>query len=488
MKVKHWLKVLVVTLFLLFLWNERFSISAPAVQSPATGSAIVKSSAKDRRAIQLTVYNSNRALVHEIRRLDLPAGRVSLWFQDVPSSIMPQTVSVRRLGSGRFEVLEQNYEYDLLSPKKILEKYLNRDVVLVRRVLKNQTTAETRIRAHLLSTNGGTVWRIGDRIVVNPTYDYLEFPDLPPNLFARPTLVWLLKTGGGPVTIEASYLTTRMNWHADYIFTLDTKGDRGEMIGWVTIDNQSGATYRNARLKLIAGEVHTVQPERRPVPLQALKERPVPPSPFAEKAFFEYHLYTLQRPTTIHDRQQKQIELFHARGVRAEKQYILRGRSWYYRQRLGEPQTQRVEVAVRLANTQANGLGMPLPAGIVRVYKRDTDGSSQFIGEDRLNHTPKDETFFLTMGKAFDIVAERRQTDFRIAGRCTYEMAYEIKLRNHKDDRVTIRVIEPLGGEWTILHRSHEYRKLDAFTVVFPVTVGPDGEETLTYRVQVRYC
>lgn len=461
---------------------------ACASEEKSDESPVVKSSADDREDVSLTIYNSDRALVQEIRHITFPSGLVHLWFQDVPSQIQPETVSIRSLNGGSFTVLEQNYEYDLLSPTKLLEKYLNRDVVLVRRVIKNQSSLEERVTGRLLSTHNGTVWKIGERIVVNPTYDYLEFPDIPPNLYANPTLVWLLETEGKPMRVEASYLTNGISWKADYVFTLDTREDKGQFLGWVTINNRSGATYHRARLKLIAGEVHTVEPERRDRFMVMEKAVQAPPSPFTEKAFFEYHLYTLNRRTTIHDQEQKQIELLDAQGVRAERQYILRGALWYYRQRLGQPQRPSVEVALKLENKKDNGLGIPLPAGIVRVYKRDTDGSAQFIGEDRIEHTPKDEAVFLTIGKAFDIVAERRQTDFQVVGQCVYQSAYEIKIRNHKKDQVTVQVIEPLGGDWTILERSHEFEKLDAFTIRFPVTVEPDQEAVLTYRVQIRVC
>lgn len=447
----------------------------------------VKSDRSDQKSIHLTIYNSNRALVNETRKLVFPGDLTSLWFQDVAAKIMPQTVAIKGISGADFRVLEQNYEYDLLSPAKLLEKYLQREVILVKYISANDTTREKRTRAKLLSTNSGTVWRIGDQIVINPPYSYMEFPEVPPNLYSKPTLVWLLETEKGGATIEASYLTTNISWLADYVFTLSEDDSQGDMIGWVTINNNSGTMYRDAKLKLIAGDVNIA--EEAPALQSRAKVYAEAAAPqFEEKAFFEYHMYTLQRPATVNDRQQKQIELLHADNIGVEKHFILRGQPWYYRQRLSGPQTHKVEVAVQIENSQKNGMGMPLPKGTVRVYKKDTDGSSQFIGEDIIDHTPKDEKFFLKLGNAFDIVAERRQIDYKVISRCVYETAYEIKIRNHKSEAVNLRVIEPVGGDWEMRTNSHEFIKLDAFTIEFKVPVEPDEEVVVVYRVRTRYC
>lgn len=448
--------------------------------------AEVKSDSEDQERIHLTIYNSNRALVNEVRNVTLPGGSTHLWFQDVAAKIMPQTVAIKGLKGADFSVLEQNYEYDLLSPQKLLEKYLNREVVFVRTMQENNSTVEKRVRAKLLSTNNGTVWKVGNQIVVNPPYSYLEFPELPENLYANPTLVWLLNSKKGTAKIEASYLTHDISWVADYVFTLSEDDTQGDMLGWVTLNNNSGTTYRDAKLKLIAGDVHVVEQRRREQP-RMMKMAEAAPSSFEEKEFFEYHMYTLQRPATVHDRQQKQIELLHADDAGVEKQFILRGQNSWYFQRYGEIKNLKVEVAVRIENSEANGLGIPLPKGTVRVYKKDTDGSAQFIGEDTIDHTPKDEKFFLTLGNAFDVVAERRQTEYRVISSCVHESAFEVKIRNHKKDPVKVRVLEPLGGDWEMLSHSHEYEKLDAFNVEFAVPVEPDEEAVLTYKVRVKH-
>ena len=447
----------------------------------------IRSDSGNQKSIHLTIYNSNRALVNETRKIMFPGGLTSLWFQDVAAKIMPQTVAIKGVSGASFRVLEQNYEYDLLSPSKLLEKYLQREVVLVKYISAMDTTREKRTQAKLLSTNNGTVWQIGDQIVINPPYSYLEFPEVPPNLFSKPTLVWLLETAAGEATIAASYLTTDISWLADYVFTLSEDDSQGDMIGWVTINNNSGARYKDAKLKLIAGDVHIAE-EVRAAPVRAKVFAEAAAPQFEEKAFFEYHMYTLQRPATVNDRQQKQIELLHADNISVEKHFIVRGQPWYYRQRLSGPQTHKVEVAVQIENSRKNSMGMPLPKGTVRVYKRDADGSSQFIGEDIIDHTPKDEKFFLKLGNAFDVVAERRQIDYKVISRCVYETAYEIKIRNHKTEPANIRVIEPVGGDWEMRTNSHDFMKLDAFTIEFKVPVNPDEEVVVVYRVRTRYC
>ncbi|MEE9231355.1 MAG: DUF4139 domain-containing protein [Acidobacteriota bacterium] len=459
-----------------------------AMAAAADASAnIRKSDSSDRESIGLTIYNSNRALVSEVRRVKLPDGLVELWFQDVAASIMPETVAIRRLSGASFSVLEQNYEYDLLSPQKLLEKYLDHEVVLVRYRREKETTIEDRTLARLLSTNNGTVWQVEDRIIVNPPYAYLEFPELPENLYSRPTLVWLLDAQSGEARVRTSYLTGDMTWQADYVFTLSADDSQGDLLGWVTIDNRSGAHYENASLKLIAGDVRTVGPEL--LRLEASRARAVADETgFREKEFFEYHLYTLQRPATLNDRQQKQIELLRAPGFGVEKEFILRGQRWYYRREQSGDTKPKVAVAVRIENSAKNGLGMPLPKGTVRVYKNDDDGSALFIGEDKIDHTPKDEEIVLTLGNAFDVAASRKQTDYRIVRKCVQESAYEISLRNHKKDPIVVRVIEPVGGDWKILTHTHPYEKKDAFTVEFPVLVEANAESILTYRVRSKFC
>jgi hypothetical protein len=423
-------------------------------------------------------------LVKDIRQLRLSKGFTDLKFTEVAAQIMPQTVHIKSLTDpSGLEVLEQNYEYDLLTPGKLLDKFVGKEI----KVLKDG--AEVPIT--ILSTNGGLVYRMGDRIFTDHP-GKLIFPGLPENLIAKPTLVWQLENNlDRPQKVEATYLTQGINWKADYVAVLN-KEDRGmDWTGWVTLNNQSGTTYRNARLKLVAGDVNRVLDEygRREgvLKLAAMESKPASPN-FTEQAFFEYHLYNLQRPTTIKDNQTKQVSLLNANQVPVTKRFLYYGADYYYRTPYGVPiSNQKVGVYIEMANKKENRLGMPLPKGTVRVYKADTDGSLQFVGEDHIDHTPKDESVKIKMGEAFDLVAERKQTDWRKLGESTYETAFEVSIRNHKDSSVTVSVIEPLPGDWTILRSSHEYKKIEAHTVQFDIPVKQDGETKLTYRVRMTF-
>ncbi len=441
----------------------------------------------DQTSVNLTIYNSGRALVTDLRQLTLPAGRVELKFEGVAQQIMPETVAIKSPG---MQVLEQNYEYDLLSPKKLLDKYVGKEMTLVINEMKDNATVEKRLTATLLSNNEQPIWRIGNSIVTGLYSQRYEFPSLPENLIANPTLVWLLRNEGTErKPVEISYLTGGISWKADYVLTLASDEKHAGLEGWVTLNNNSGATYKDARLQLIAGDVHQVQEsdQRGRMMMKAGMADGAREESFAEKSFFEYHLYTLQRPATVKENQQKQISLLEADGVAVEKVFRLHGQQWYYTQQYGND-VQKVEVALRIQNKKDNKMGMPLPKGTVRVYKKDTDGSSAFIGEDAIDHTPKDETLDLVIGNAFDIKAERKQSEFKIINNCTYEMAYEISLRNHKEEPVTVVVSEPIGGEWTILESTFPATKTAAFAAEFKVPVAKDSESKLRYRVRARYC
>lgn len=450
----------------------------------------ITTTSKDQKEIFLTVYNTNRALITEEREIDFPfSGKIYLSYVDVPSTIMPQTLSFKVKDGKSLNLIEQNYEYDLLSPDKLLEKFLGKEVILVQSILENNSTVLKKTRAKLLSINNGTVWEAEGKIITNPFYSYLEFPSIPENLYSRPTLILFLEGEKGKRLVEASYIAGGLNWICDYVLSLNEKENEGNLTGWVTLTNNSGRSYREANLKLIAGDVKVVE-ERKPRYLyEEVKAKTAAEIPaFEEKEFFEYHLYKLTRKTTINDNQQKQIELIEAKKIPIEKEYVLTGEKWYYTQRYPEGQIQKVEVFLKFKNEEKNNLGIPLPKGIVRVYKKDADGSDQFIGEDRIDHTPKDEILKLSVGKAFDIVAERKQKDFKSISSCVYEMEYEIEIRNHKQEDIFVKVIEPIGGDWTILSSSHPFEKDQAFQVIFNVKIGKNGKEKINYKVRVKYC
>lgn len=449
--------------------------------------------ARERQSVNITVYNSNLGLVRETRKLTLPDGRVALRFADVTAQIRPETVHLSSLTSpAAVRILEQNYQYDLLNPAKLLDKFVGKEITLVLRHYQNNTESFEAVQAILLSNNGGQVWRINGQIVINPSnIAEMRFPDIPKNLVATPTLVWDVENHESrSQTIEASYLTGGMNWRADYVLLVNAEETKGDLQGWVTLTNSSGATFEDARLQLVAGDVNRVRENERMFGAISGGVAKAADQQFQEQGFFEYHLYTLQRPATIRDNETKQVSLLEAAGFDINKEFVVNGQRYYYTgyNNPGQPIKEKVGVYVQFRNSQQNKLGMPLPAGTIRLYKKDDKGSQQFIGEDRIDHTPKDEDVRVKVGDAFDIVAERKQTDYRvIVSGHMYEYAYEIKIRNHKDGPVTVVVNEPIGGDWDMVSSTFKAEKTAAFAAQFHVPVSKDGEATLAYRVRVKY-
>ncbi len=448
-----------------------------------------RSTTAGRDAVTITIYNQNFGLVREVRSLDIARGRVELEFGDVASSIQPETVHLRSLGRNPLRVLEQNYQYDLLSPQKLLEKYVGRNVTVYR--WNNVTGEEEPTEAKVLAVNQGTVLQIGDEI----TFNYpgrIGFPELPENLIARPTLVWLLDSPAARPQVEVSYLTNNLNWKADYVMVINDDDTRGDLTGWVTLTNQSGAAYPNAELKLVAGDVQRVNEGyfRDEIKMQrAMAAEVAADAAFTEESFFEYHLYTLGRPTNLKENEQKQVTLLEADAFRLDKKLIYYGAAYYYRGSYGQVvSNQKVGVYLDFKNSEKNRLGMPLPKGVVRVYKKDSSGAEQFIGEDLIDHTPRDEKVRIKMGEAFDVVGDRRQMNYEVISSCVSESTWKVDLRNHKDDDVTVQLYEPIGGDWRILSSSHRATKVDAHTFTFDVEVPARGETSVEYTVRVRWC
>jgi hypothetical protein len=446
----------------------------------------------DQVELAVTVYNSDIALVRDVRRLRLPRGASDLRFMDIAATVNPATVHFRSLTEpSAVGVLEQNYEYDLLEPDKLLRKYVGRDVTLVRMVQENGTTREQEVKAHLLSYNSAPVWRIGNEIVTGMPADHVRFPELPDTLFTRPTLIWTISNSGAPEhRVEASYLAGKLAWNADYVLRVSRDDVAGDLDGWVTLTNGSGTAFRNASLQLVAGDLHRVRQNIGKMMDEMRMARAETPAPqMAQESFSEYHLYTLNRKTTINNNQTKQVTMLQGTGVPVRKRYVVDGQAFYYRnaQHPGAPLKDVVQVYYQFKNEQRNGLGVPMPAGNLRVYQEDSRGGTQFVGEDRIDHTPKDETLNVKIGNAFDVVAERKQTDFQKIATNVYEVEYEIAVHNHKSVPVTVEVNEPIGGTWRVLRSSHEWTKTDAWAAQFKVAAGADGTSTLTYRVRVTY-
>ena len=462
-----------------------FTLAGLLGAAPVAGAAPVKITAAEQRDVMITVYNGNLGLVKDVREVRLDAGLIETHFMDVAAQIDPTSVLLRSLTDPTgLKILEQNYEYDLLSSEKLMEKYVGRKVRLYQ---SNGTFQE----ATLLSTRG-PVYDINGQIHMGH-FGSVVLPALPENLVSKPTLAWLLRNPRpAPQRVEASYLTAGISWKSDYVMLINAADSRADLTGWVTINNQSGATYRDAALKLVAGDINRAasrDDSRRAMEMAAKAASPAAADrEFKSEGFFEYHLYTLDGRTTIKESQTKQLTLLSAADFPVEKRFIYYGAASYHRTQYGVPiSNQKVGVYLDIRNTKENRLGVPLPKGKVRVYKADTSGSQQLIGEDWIDHTPKDERVRIKMGEAFDVVGERVQKDWKRIGSNLYEIEWEITLRNHKKEAVTVEVIEPMPGDWEILRSTQPHEKLEAFTARWKIPVPKEGAATLGYRTRVRF-
>lgn len=453
-----------------------------------------RSTLQDQQEVAVTIYNGNLALVKDQRKIKLKSGLNSLALRDVSAQIRPETALLRSLTSaGSFSVLEQNFDFDLLTPQKLLEKYVGKSVGIVK---TNPTTgAETTEQAQVLSANNGVVLKMGDRIETGIP-GRIVYSDVPANLRDRPTLVVQLQNkGAAEQNVELSYLTGGLGWKADYVAELNANEDKLDLSGWVTLTNTSGTSYRNAKLQLVAGDVNRIQ-EEHPMALRSVRMKTMDmaaAAPMAEESLLEYHLYTLDRSTTIAENQTKQVALLSASGVPTRKELVLRGADYYYQSSYGDlDQKLKVGVFIEFDNKESAHLGLPLPKGIMRVYKKNNSGNAQFVGEDSIDHTPKNESVRLKLGDAFDVTADKKQTDFKKLpnpekGNSAFESAYEIVLKNAKKEPVTVTVQEPIPADWKMLKSSHPSEKATSNTAVWHVEIPAEGKTTLTYRVQVKY-
>lgn len=464
------------------------SATPPRLADPLLGAVYTaESTLADQRDVAVTVYNNGLGLVRDQRKLALLPGEQTLAFKEVAARIRPESVQLVSVSDpGRLHVLEQNYEFDLISPETLMRKAVGRTV----RLLNHSTELGfTERSAELVSVENGPVYRIDGAIYLGHP-GTVVLPEVPEGLRDRPTLVWTLDNAGTDHEVEATYLTEGLSWTADYVIDYRESDSQLDLTGWVTLENRSGATYADARLKLVAGEVQREQPEALAFQFGDINNPAgaMPPPPPRQEAFGEWHLYTLPRRTTVKDNQSKQVLLLSAEGVTAAKRYEAHSAEGFQPepQRAMDVAPRHVDVFLEFANTEANKLGLPLPAGTMRVYQADASGAAQFAGEDAIKHTPKDEKVRLKTGQAFDIVFERRQTDYARIADTQHEAAFEIVVRNHKGAPVEVDVVEALTGDWTILNASHAHEKRDARTAVFPVNVPAGGEVTVTYRVRVR--
>jgi hypothetical protein len=449
----------------------------------------------DQKEVAVTIYNENLALVKDKRTILLPAGESILAFREVSGMMRPETALLQSSSTQNgLVVIEQNFDFDLLTPQKLLEKYVGKTIGVVK--THPTTGEETEENATVLSSNNGVVLRVGDRIETGFSGGRLIFPDVPENLRDKPTLVMQLASKKEtPQDLELSYLTGGLSWRADYVAELNNNENRLNLLGWVTLTNTSGTSYKHATLQLVAGDVHQVQPvfERKfreqAVDIAYAAEAPK----MAQESLLDYHLYTLDRKTNILENQTKQVSLLQADNIASTKEYLLKGQDYYYRNRSGDLGT-KIKVAIYLSfeNTKPENLGLPLPKGIVRVYKQDTSGTIQFVGEDRIDHTPENEIVRLMLGYAFDITADRKQTDFKkLAGfgeyNYVFESSYRIELKNGKDEDAVVRIVEPMPGDWQILSENQSHKKISSSEAEWHITVPAKGSAELLYRVKVRF-
>lgn len=480
---------------------KRKIISLATLSTLVTGAIAMdleesRSTLNEQKSVAVTIYNGDLALVKDTRNVTLKKGLNALALRDVSAQIRPETALLRSISApGSLALLEQNFDFDLLTPEKMLQKYVGKTVSIVK--THPTTGVETTEKATVLSANNGVVLKMGNRIETGLP-GRIVYDDVPENLRDRPTLVTQIDNkGAANQTVELSYLTGGLGWKADYVAELNPKEDSIDLSGWVTLTNTSGATYKNAKLQLVAGDVNRVQPE---YPRAAMMRKSADmlmeaaaPAPMAEESLLEYHLYTLDRPTTIAESQTKQVALLSASNIPASKELVLRGAEYYYTAQYGEIGTKlKVSTFVEFENKEASKLGMPLPKGVMRVYKKDKAENAQFVGEDNIDHTPKNETVRIKLGESFDVTADKKQTEFKVLpnpqkGHSAYESAFEFTLKNAKKEKMTVLVQEPIGGDWKVVSESHPHKKANSHLAVWKIDIPAEGKTTLSYRVQTKY-
>lgn len=468
--------------FLALLCVATLSVPLPLMgETPERTSTVA-----DRELVNLTVYNGGMALVHDRRRITLDAGLNRLAWRDVSAQMDATSALLDAQGGGAVSVLEQNFDFDLLDPSALLNRYVGKAVTVVHDP-QFAGERETRESARVLSTNGGIVLQYADRIETS-VRGHIVFPASPKNFRDKPTLVLDLdSTQAGSQTVDLSYITTGLSWRADYVGQLAADESHLELTGLVTLSNTSGTGYDDARLQLVAGNVNVVQPPS-PRTLMTIARVTSSAPGVSQENYFEYHLYTLARPTSIENNQTKQVSLLSAHDIPVRKTLELRGYQSYYENAtpdLGD----RLPVGVYVTFDNRGGeLGIPLPGGIVRLYKNDSHGLGQFLGSDQIQHTPKNETVRLHLGDSFDVTARKRQTDFHVGDGCNADSSYEVSLSNAKDVPQDVQVVEEIPGDWQIERESLEHVKSSASTATWLVHVEPGARTALTYTAHVKWC
>ncbi len=481
--------------------SSRTAAAETVVTQEATVATSGNVTASSSQGVALTIYNQNFGLVKDVRAVSLNKGINFLRFEDVAAAIDPTTVNFMSLTAPNTVVVrEQNYQYDVMDPDTVLSKSVGKEVIF-RQYMEGRTneihgTLLNSPSVTVVDTNGnaqerrqGLVVQTDRGVILNPSGE-VELAKLPPGLVSKPSLLWKLETDkAGEHKTEISYQTKGLNWRCDYVAISNEDDSAADLASWVTLDNQSGASYQNAALKLMAGDVHKVQDNMMYARGDmAMSEAAPMQKQFSEKAFAEYHLYSLAGTTDVLNNETKQLSLFNAANVPTRKLFIYEpNQAQVYGGYSPAGNPQKVNVKIEVDNSEKNNLGMAMPKGKVRVYKRDQDGALQFIGEDLIDHTPRDEKVRLYIGDAFDVVGERKQLNHEQASDRVQRDTYEISLRNHKDKKITLTSVEHSYGDWKIKSSSHKYLKKDAQTFEFEVEVPARGEVKINYEIETRY-
>jgi hypothetical protein len=473
-----------------FVFRAIFFVVASALGSRfATGAAADPvertSTLAAQERVNLTIYNGDLALVHDRRRVTLDAGTSRIAWRDVSGGLDATSAVLEDLTvPGAVSVVEQNFDFDLLKPSTLLDKYVGRHVTVVHdKPVPGRPASETAV---LLADNEGVVLQYPDRIESGIYDSHIVYPSLPANLRDAPTLVLDLATGAAAThDLDLSYLSSGLGWHADYVGVVSPKEDRMDLSGLVTLTNTTGTTFRDAHVQLVAGNVNVPQ---EPNPMQTRELYAVAKVRLRQENYFEYHLYTLPETTTVANAQTKQVALLSARNVPIRKTLELRGSDVYYSNAAADLGS-KIEVGVYVTFANKGGdLGVPLPGGQVRLYENDSRGTSQFLGSDRIDHTPRNADVRLHVGDSFDVTANKKQTDFKALGDCTFDSSYDVRLSNAKETPHDVEVVEPIPGDWSIVSENLPHQKTSSTTATWHVRVPAGGTTTLTYRARVRVC
>lgn len=459
-----------------------------ALVSGSAFAAPVESTAKDRKSLEISVYNDNFALVREVRQAALSQGTSSIQYLDVPSFITPETIQVRSLTApDDLNVLEQDYEHDTLNSQALLDKFVGKKIKLL--TWHEYQDRKEITEATLLSNEGEPVYQIGSEIYIGfPGSKIL--PEIPAGMRAKPAFIWQVENKSAKQhDLEVSYLTSGMGWKMDYVLTLPETGTSAQMSAWVTLNNQTGTDFENAGLRLLAGQVNRVQnaPAPRMYAMKAMAmDSAAGGESFQQRPVFEYHAYDLGRKVSLAQNETKQVQFSKTKPVKFSRELRVEGAPYFYAANQ-DKQKVPVQVFIKFDNSKESGLGTPLPQGTVRLYSRDEKSRQAFLGEDFISHTAKNEEVKIRAGESFDVVAERKQTDFKQVTSNTTESEYEIKLKNRKAEDVEVLVIETISGSWQTISQSQQFEKINATTIQTKVKVAKNSEAAVRYRVKVGF-